>query len=110
MTLTMIRLITKVPIKSLDTKYSATLCTFSTQDVSGKCYLLRKMKMANQKFIDGSTTTAKKGGDGLGFNGHKHMKGEKVVALADRNCNVISPMTIALGNRHEGPLLVKAFN
>lgn len=59
---------------------------------------------------DGSTTMAKKGGDVLGFSGHKHMKGEKVVALCDRNCNVISPMTIAPGNHHEGPLFIKAFN
>lgn len=59
---------------------------------------------------DGSTTMAKKGGDCLGFSGHKHMKGEKVVALSDRNCNVISPMTIAPGNRHECPLFIKAFN
>jgi hypothetical protein len=29
---------------------------------------------------DGSTTMAKKGGDVLEFSGHKHMKGEKVVA------------------------------
>jgi hypothetical protein len=59
---------------------------------------------------DGSTTMAKKGGDKLGFSGHKHMQGEKVVALADRNCHVISPMTVAPGNRHEGPLFIKAFN
>ena len=37
---------------------------------------------------DGTTTAAKKGGDNLGFNGHKHMKGDKVVAFCDRNCNV----------------------
>ncbi len=59
---------------------------------------------------DGSSTMAKKGGDVLGFSGHKHMKGEKVVAISDRNCNVISPMTIAPGNRHEGPLFRRAFN
>lgn len=59
---------------------------------------------------DGTTTMAKKGGDCLGFSGHKHMVSEKVVALSDRNCNVISPMTIAPGNYHEGPLFIKAFN
>jgi hypothetical protein len=59
---------------------------------------------------DGSTTMAKKGGDRLGFSGHKHMVGEKVVAFSDRNCNVISPMTIAPGNRHEGPLFIGAFD
>lgn len=58
---------------------------------------------------DGSTTMAKKGGDNLGFSGHKHMKGEKVVAIVDRRCHVISPMTIAPGNRHESSLFLKAF-
>lgn len=52
---------------------------------------------------------AKKGGDCLGYSGHKHMKSEKIVAFVDRNCNVLSPMTIAPGNRHEGPLFGKAF-
>jgi len=36
---------------------------------------------------DGSSTAAKKGGDMLGYNGHKHFKGEKVVAIVDRNVN-----------------------
>ena len=58
---------------------------------------------------DGTTTMAKKGGDCLGFSGHKHMKSEKVVAFTDRNCYVLSPMIIAPGNRHEGPLFEKAF-
>lgn len=58
---------------------------------------------------DGSTTMAKKGGDRLGFSGHKHMVSEKVIAFSDRNCNVISPMIIAPGNRHEGPLFIGAF-
>lgn len=57
---------------------------------------------------DGSTTMAKKGGDKLGFNGHKHMVGEKVVAFSDRRCNVLSPMTIAPGNRHESKLFDEA--
>jgi hypothetical protein len=30
---------------------------------------------------DGTTTAAKKGGDNLGFSGHKHLKGDKVVAF-----------------------------
>ncbi len=58
---------------------------------------------------DGTSTIAKKGGDCLGFSGHKHFKGEKTVALVDRNCNVISPFTKAPGNRHESPLFPDAF-
>jgi len=54
---------------------------------------------------DGTTTAAKKGGDNIGFNGHKKMKGDKVVAFCDRHCNVIAPFVSAPGNRNESPLL-----
>jgi len=54
---------------------------------------------------DGTTTAAKKGGDNLGYSGHKHLKGDKVVALCNRNCNVIAPVVSAPGNRNESPLL-----
>ena len=57
---------------------------------------------------DGTTTAAKKGGDNLGFSGHKHLKGDKVVAFCDRNCNVLAPFVAAPGNRNESPLLQKA--
>ena len=57
---------------------------------------------------DGTTTAAKKGGDNLGFIGHKHIKGDKVVAFCDRHCNVIAPFIAAPGNRNESPLLQKA--
>ena len=65
---------------------------------------------------DGTTTAANKGApkglasrrDNLGFNGHKHLKGDKVVAFCDRNCNVIAPFVTAPGNRNESPLLPKA--
>jgi transposase len=59
---------------------------------------------------DGTSTAAKKGGDNLGFSGHKHFKGEKLVAFVDRNCNVISPFTVAAGNRHESTLFDHAFD
>jgi len=57
---------------------------------------------------DGTTTVAKKGGDNLGFSGHKHLKGDKVVVFCDRNCNVIAPFVAAPGNRNESPLLKRA--
>ena len=53
---------------------------------------------------DGTSTAAKKGGDNLGRNGHKHFKGDKVVPFCDRNCNVISPFVAAAGNANESPL------
>lgn len=57
---------------------------------------------------DGTTTAAKKGGDNLGFSGHKHFKGDKVIPFCDRNCNVIAPFIAAPGNRNESPLLKEA--
>ena len=71
--------------------------------------LLHEKKYLDTSVIhgDGTTTAAKKGGDNLGFNGHKHMKGDKVVAFCDRNCNVLAPFVTAPGNRNESPLLRK---
>src|ERR1700712_5779182 len=57
---------------------------------------------------DGTTTAAKKGGDNIGFNRPKKLKGDKVVAFCDRNCNVIAPFISAPGNRNESPLLREA--
>jgi transposase len=57
---------------------------------------------------DGTTTAAKKGGDNLGFSGHKKVKGDKIVAFCDRHCNVIAPFVAAPGNRNESPLLRQA--
>jgi transposase len=54
---------------------------------------------------DGTTTSAKKGGDNIGFSGHKKVKGDKIVAFCDRNCNVIAPFVSAPGNRNESTLL-----
>ena len=55
---------------------------------------------------DGSTNAAKKGGDNIGFSGHKKVKGDKVVAFCDRNCNVLAPFVSAPGNRNESPMLL----
>lgn len=57
---------------------------------------------------DGTTTVAKKGGDNLGFSGHKHLKGDKVIPFCDHNCNVIVPFIAAPGNRNESSLLKEA--
>jgi hypothetical protein len=57
---------------------------------------------------DGTTTAAKKGGDNIGYSGHKKLKGDKVVAFCDRNCNVIAPFVSAPGNHNESPLLREA--
>jgi len=48
---------------------------------------------------------AKKGGDGIGYSGHKHQKGEKVLAIVDKNGFIISPYTIAPVNKNDCILL-----
>ena len=58
---------------------------------------------------DGTTTAAKKGGDNIGRNGHKHMSGDKIVSISDRHCNVIAPFVTAPGNRNESPMFPDAF-
>ena len=56
------------------------------------------MKLFQEKLVDctilhgdGTNHAAKKGGDNLGFNAHKRIKGDKVVVVCDRNVNVIAP-------------------
>ncbi|MGE3542091.1 MAG: transposase [Candidatus Tectimicrobiota bacterium] len=44
---------------------------------------------------DGTNTVAKKGGDGLGYSGHKHYKGEKVIAIIENNGYVVAPLPVA---------------
>lgn len=44
---------------------------------------------------DGTNTVAKKGGDGMGSSGHKHQKGEKVLAMIDNNGAVWAPLPVA---------------
>ncbi len=72
--------------------------------------LLHQQKYLDIRVIHGdeTTTAAKKGGDNLGFSGHKHLKGDKVVAFCDRHYNVIAPFISAPGNQNESPLLQAA--
>jgi hypothetical protein len=54
---------------------------------------------------DGSNTVAKKGGEGIGYSGHKHQTGEKVIAVADNRGNVLAPLTVAPINETDMVLL-----
>src|SRR5215467_3526519 len=54
---------------------------------------------------DGTNTVAKKGGDGIGYSGHKHQKGEKVIAIIDNNGYVLVPLPVAPGNEADTVLL-----
>jgi hypothetical protein len=54
---------------------------------------------------DGTNTVAKKGGDGIGYSGHKHQRGEKVIAIIDNNGSILSPLPVAPVNRADTVLL-----
>lgn len=54
---------------------------------------------------DGTNTVAKKGGDGIGFSGYKHQKGEKVIAIIDNHGYVLSPLPVAPVNEADTVLL-----
>ena len=59
---------------------------------------------------DGSNTVAKKGGDGIGYSGHKHQKGEKVLAIVDNNGFVLAPLPVAPINEADIVLLPEGLN
>jgi transposase len=54
---------------------------------------------------DGTNTVAKKGGDGIGYSGYKHQKGEKVIAIIDNHGYVLSPLPVAPVNEADTVLL-----
>jgi transposase len=54
---------------------------------------------------DSTNTVAKKGGDGLGYSGYKHQKGEKVMAIIDNKGYVVSPLPVAPANEADMVLL-----
>jgi hypothetical protein len=54
---------------------------------------------------DASNTVAKKGGDRIGYSGHKHQKCEKTMVIVDNNGYILSPMTVDSVNRHDTTLL-----
>jgi len=43
----------------------------------------------------GANTVAKYGEDGIGYSGHKHQRGEKVIAIVDNYGYVLASYTIA---------------
>ena len=44
---------------------------------------------------DGTNTAAKTGGDGSGYSGHTHQKGEKIIAIIDHNSYGLAPLPVA---------------
>jgi transposase len=59
---------------------------------------------------DGSNTVARKGGDGIGYSGHKHQKGEKIIAIIDNNGFVLAPIPVAPVNESDTVLLPDGLN
>ena len=54
---------------------------------------------------DGTTTVAKKGGDGMGYSGDTHQKGETVIASIDNHGYVLAPLPVAPANEADTVLL-----
>ena len=59
---------------------------------------------------DGTNTIAKKGGDGIGYSGHKHQTGEKIIAIVDNNGFVLAPLPVAPVNEADTVLLPEGLN
>ena len=59
---------------------------------------------------DGTNTVAKKGGDGIGYSGHKHQKGEKILAIIDNNGFMLAPLPVAPVNEADTVLLPDGLN
>src|ERR1700676_1730457 len=59
---------------------------------------------------DGTNTVAKKGGDGIGYSGHKHQTGEKIIAIVDNNGFVLAPLPVAPVNEADTVLPPEGLN
>ena len=59
---------------------------------------------------DGSNTVANNGGDGIGYSGHKHQKGEKVIAIVENNGFVLAPLPVTPVNEADTVLLPDGLN
>jgi hypothetical protein len=59
---------------------------------------------------DGTNTVAKKGGDGIGYSGHKHQNGQKILAIIDNNGFVLAPLPVAPANEADTVLLPEGLN
>lgn len=69
--------------------------------------LLADQKQLDTRVLhgDGTNTVAKKGGDGIGYSGYKHQKGEKVIAIIDNQGYVLAPLPVASVNEADTVLL-----
>src|SRR5277367_5147027 len=49
-------------------------------------------------------------GDGIGYSGHKHQRGEKLIAIVDNNGFVLAPLPVAPENETDTVLLPEGLN
>jgi transposase len=82
-----------------------------------QAFLASVRHLAEQHHLDlgvlhgaGSNTVAKKGGDGIGYSGHKHQTGEKVLAIVENNGFVLAPLPVAPANEADTVLLSEGLN
>ena len=59
---------------------------------------------------DGINAVSKKGGDGIGYSGHKHQKGEKIIAIVENNGNILAPFPVATVNTNDCILLPESLS
>src|SRR3954453_5165460 len=57
-----------------------------------------------------NNTVAKKSGDGIGYSGHKHQTGEKIIAIVADNGFVLAPLPVAPVNEADTVLLLERLN
>jgi len=60
--------------------------------------------------VDGTNTVAKNGGDKTGYSGHKHQKGNKIIAATDKNGYVLAGANIETVNQSDMKLLIQSLN
>lgn len=58
---------------------------------------------------DATNVIAKKGGDLIGYSGHKHQKGEKILVVTENNGYVIAPLVAAPVNQSDMVLFPNSF-
>jgi hypothetical protein len=59
---------------------------------------------------DCTNTVAGKGGDGIGYSGHKQLKGETILAIIDNNGLVLAPLPVAPVNEADTVHLPEGLN
>ncbi len=59
---------------------------------------------------DRSNTVAKKGGEGIGYSGHKRQKGEKILTIVDNHGYCVAPVVVRSVNVHDLVLFPNSFD